>query len=116
MTSEIFAAVVISGTAGAILGVLIKHIQDTRVIKEINDLCSDHVRDVRAECERYEAELKKIITRQDAIITAQQTQTLTAQPRKIKFQDATKFFDLLAKEPLPTDWQEIDFPGSSEEV
>lgn len=113
MTSEIFAAIVISSTAGAVFGVILKHVLDTRHIKKINAIWEEALEKTKAEDKRFEDGLRDIIKRQDELIARLQARA-QAKP-KTNFRECSQFFEALVNEPLPEDGNDLDFPNSIKE-
>lgn len=127
MTSEIFKAIVISGTAGAVFGVLIKHIMDTRHINELRKLYEDALNDWRVMYDKHIGEWREVVKQyQQRIFKLEAEKRALTAVKAVKFQPEIKaavspdwLKDFMDVSKLPEgndpDWIELDFPNSNEE-
>lgn len=105
MNSTVFAVAVISSVVGAVFGVLVKHILDTRNFTEVCNWYLDEARKVD-ERDKVISDLQDEINR---LHTALAVKSLRQVTQVKPSSDMQVFYDL-ANKPLP-DCDDIDFGG-----
>lgn len=106
MNSTVFAVAVVSAVAGAIFGVLVKHILDTRLFNEVCRWYADEATKVD-ERDKVIKDLQDEINR---LHTALAVKSLRQVTQVKPSSDMQVFYDLVNK-PLPEGFDDIDFGG-----
>ena len=120
MTGELFTAIIASGTVGAVCGVVIKHVMDTRLINEIKSVYEDYISKLKESHAKREGELISEIKKYQELTAKYQAERNTrvinlrdAQPKSLV--DCMKTFYDVTLLPEGDNWLDVDFPNSNEE-
>lgn len=107
MNSTVFAVAVVSSVVGAVFGVLVKHILDTRSYDQV---CRWYVEESEKVDERDKviSDLHEEINRLHTALAVKSLRQVTAKPIKVS---DMKFFADLSHTPLPEGFDDIDFGG-----
>lgn len=123
MNSTVFTVGLACLVLGAILGMIGKHLQDTKYFKEMADFTRDQMRKVMKEDEEIIGRLTKENNRLQIELMEKAAKSVVSNnkvifvPREMMPEadkaiiTDEKFFTDLAHEPLPDDWEDIDFGG-----
>ena len=118
MNSTVFTVGLACLVVGAILGMVVKHIQDTKYFKELADFSTQQMRKVMREDEEIIEELYGKIERLTAennrlqIENAKNFKPVSCSAKIVNPEEVRKFFTNLTVEALPDDWEDIDFGGN----